>query len=213
MDLLCPNCKIPIEPENVNIATDIAKCISCNSLFHASELLNKEGSKKIDEPPLGTSIKVKKGLNESVELILPQRGFRKADWSRLSGLLFLVFFNTIWTLIAYKAPLIFILTGLIFWFIAFAGLFRYFNLILEKQSINLDKTTLTLTKKKLIKTEIIQIPNKEIGSITGESGWPSIIHGAKTISFFEYINKIEREWVTKALDSLVRKINSAKGYY
>lgn len=38
MKLVCPNCHSAIGAENVNVATDLAKCTMCNEIFKASEL-------------------------------------------------------------------------------------------------------------------------------------------------------------------------------
>jgi DNA-directed RNA polymerase subunit M/transcription elongation factor TFIIS len=38
MELLCNNCGAIVNAQDVNIATDLAKCSTCNTLMRASEL-------------------------------------------------------------------------------------------------------------------------------------------------------------------------------
>lgn len=50
----CPKCNSSILNENINIQDNIAKCISCENVFKASEGLDTSDSKfQINQPPHG----------------------------------------------------------------------------------------------------------------------------------------------------------------
>jgi len=108
MNINCKNCHSSITSENVNIATDVAMCSSCDSVFKASELI--KGSKKVDlTPPTGSTIEVKKGFNRDVEIKLSDK---KITFAKIFPFIFCTFwlgFISFWTWGASQGSIIFAL--------------------------------------------------------------------------------------------------------
>ncbi len=69
MEVACTKCKRKIEAENINVATDIAFCTSCESLTSLSTLLESAPSKSFDakSPVSGISVD-DQGYNWSVSV-------------------------------------------------------------------------------------------------------------------------------------------------
>lgn len=235
MELICPNCKTTIHPDNVNITTDLAKCDKCKSILKASELADTKLIEKIYNPPSGTKIQVKKGFDGSVEMFYPKKGFTFSVIPQLFFTIFWLVFISFWTWGASQGSVIFALFSIPFWLLGFGMLGGLINSISETQTLNISRTTLILKKDRPIRPKTVKIGIKDIQSIRmkslkmnpftmfgnfklmmkmqksfGMSGieMPAIISGVKTEYFFEDSNDAEQEWVTSALDSIIKRMNN-----
>ncbi len=235
MELICPNCKAAISPDNINISSDLAKCDTCNSIHKASELADSKSINKINNPPSGTKIIIKKGLDDSVELFYPKKGFTLFVIPPLFFSLFWFGFISFWTWGASQGSLIFALFSIPFWLAGFGMLGGLLNSISESQTLKISRTTLTLKKDRLIWPKSFEIGIKDIQSVKMKSvkmnafsmfgnfsmmtkmpksfgmggiEMPAIISGVKTEYFFEDANDAEQEWLISTLDSIIKRMNN-----
>jgi len=105
------------------------------------------------------------------------------------------------------------------------------NSIFETEELRLSKRLLTYKKNRPVKKIIFEISIKEINSVCmkplkmnsfsmfgnfnyifkmqksfgGGIEMPAIISGTRTQYFFENANDAEQEWITKALDAMVKQ--------
>lgn len=235
MELICSRCKTTIKPDNVNISTDLAKCDNCNSIYKASDLADTKSIEKINNPPSGTMIQIKKGFDDSVEIFYPKKGFTASLLPQLFFSIFWLGFISFWTWGASQGSVIFAMFSIPFWFIGFGMIGALINSISETQTLNISRTTLTIKKDRLIRPKTIEIAIKDIQSIRmknlkmnafsifgnfrmilkmqksfniGGIEMPAIISGVKTEYFFEDANDAEQEWITSTLDGLIKRMNN-----
>jgi hypothetical protein len=234
MELICPNCKATISPDNVNISSDLAKCDKCNSIHKASELADSKSIDKINNPPNGTKMTIKKGFDDSIELFYPKQGFKASMIFQVFFTLFWVGFVGFWTFMAAQGSILFVMFSIPFWLVGFGMLTGLINSISETQTLKLSRTTLTLKKDRPISPKTYEISIKDIESIKmknlkmnnpfsmfgnfrlmfkmqksfgmGGIEMPAIITGAKTEYFFEDANDAEQEWVTTTLDNIIKRL-------
>ncbi len=233
MELICPNCKITISANNVNIASDLAKCDKCNSIHKTSELADIKSIDKINNPPTGTKITIRK-LGDSIELFYPKKGFTASMGLQLFFSVIWFVFISFWTWGASQANMFFALFSIPFWLIGFVMLGGLINSISETQTLKISKTLLILKKDRPIRPKKIEIKVKDIQSIKmkqlninpfvifgysrlmmkvsrqigmGRIEIPAIISGLKTEYFFEDAYEAEQEWVTTTLENII-KINN-----
>jgi len=229
MNLNCPSCNAEIKPENINVSTNLAKCDKCNSIHKASDL-SKSLEKKDINPPNGSKIEIKKGLNGTIELIYPKKGF---SISLIPQLLFAIFwlgFISFWTWGASQGSVFFALFSIPFWLVGLSMITGIINSANEIQIITLDKYRLTVKRLRPIRPKIFETELKDIQSIKMKGmkmnpfamfgnfrhmmkmqrsfgvaiEVPAIITGRKTEYFFDDANDAEQEWVTRILDNLIK---------
>jgi hypothetical protein len=97
MELICPSCKATISPDNVNIASNLAKCDKCNSIHKAGDLADSKSIDKINHPPTGSKMTIKKGFDDSIELFYPKKGFTVSVIPHLFFTIFWFVFISFWT--------------------------------------------------------------------------------------------------------------------
>lgn len=234
MELICPDCKATISPDNVNISSDLAKCHKCNSIHKASELADSKSIDKINNPPSGTKMIIKRGFDDSIELFYPKKGFTASVIPQLFFSIFWLGFISLWTLGASQGSVIFALFSIPFWLVGFGMLGGLINSISETQTLKISRTSLTLKKERPIRPKNFEIQLNDIQSIRmknlkmnpfsmfgnfrmmlkmqksfgmGGIEMPAIISGVKTEYFFEDANDAEQEWVTTTLDSIIKRVN------
>ncbi len=235
MKLICPSCKATISPDNVNISTDLAKCDKCNSIHKASELADSKSIDRINHPPSGTKMIVKKGFDDSIELFYPKRGFTASVIPQLLFSIFWLGFISLWTFGASQGSVFFALFSIPFWIVGFGMIGGVINSISETQTLKISRSSLTLKKDRPIRPKSFEIEVKDIQSIKmknlkmnpfsmfgnfkmmlkmqqsyglGGIEMPAIISGVKTEYFFEDANDAEQEWVTATLDSIIKRRNN-----
>jgi DNA-directed RNA polymerase subunit M/transcription elongation factor TFIIS len=236
MELICPDCKATISPDNVNISSDLAKCDKCNSIHKASELADSKSIDKINNPPTGTKMTIKKGFDDSIELFYPKQGFKASMIFQIFFTIFWVGFVGFWTFMAAQGSILFAMFSIPFWIVGFGMLTGLINSISETQTLKLSRTSLTIKKDRPIRPKSYEINIKDIQSIRmknlkmnnpfamfgnmklmfkmqksfgmGGIEMPAIISGVKTEYFFEDANDAEQEWVTSTLDSIIKRMNN-----
>lgn len=233
MELICPICRASISAVNVNISTDLAKCDKCNSIHKASELADRKSIDKINNPPSGAKMVVKKKMDDSIELFYPKKGFSLALIPQLFFAIFWLGFICFWTWGASQASVIFAMFSIPFWLIGFTMIGGLINSIWETQTLKISRTSLILEKNRPILSKKFEIKIKDIQSIRmkilkispfsflgnfrmmlkmqksfgmGEIETPAIISGIKTEYFFEDANDAEQEWVTSTLDGIIKRM-------
>lgn len=234
IQLTCPNCHADISAADVNVAIDVAKCSSCNSMFKLSELLGSEAKHskpKVTEMPAGTKIKVQRGLGNTTEIVFPARGFRSTDLFIMGFATFWVGFVAVWTTFAVMGSVFFALFSIPFWLAGAAMWVGIINNMREVETIQIDHTSITIQKKRPIMSKRVQYALSEIEDVRlvtytpkGSSAFdpdtfsstgrlnnlvrpeePAIISGKGTTYFFIRANEAEKQWIVYFLDTLVEK--------
>lgn len=234
MELACPNCITLINPEHINIASDLAKCTSCNTIHKASALIQGQGKKTIN-PPTGTKITFKKGFDDSIEFFYPKKGFTTSAIPKLIFIVFWLGFVSVWTWMASGASVVFAMFSIPFWLVGFGMLIGLIFSTSESQTLKISRTALTLERIRPFRSKIFKAPVKDIQSIRmqapnhnslsnisnakvafktqrfnaiGGHKVPAIISGVKTEYFFESATTAEQEWVTSTLNAIIKKMNA-----
>lgn len=165
MELVCNNCGADIEAKNVNIATDMAKCESCNSLMRASELAEKVELKELLQTPAGSKIQLTQGFNDSIEIFVPAGGVNANVIGTLVFTIFWLGFISIWTTFASIGGGVFALFSIPFWVIGFFMLYNVVKRITCTQKIVLNKREVQLHNAMLFSKTQVTIPNSNIEDI------------------------------------------------
>lgn len=221
-----------INPENINIATDLAKCENCGSVLIVSALTSSID--KIEtSPPNGSKISFYKGADGQLEFTLPKKGFSVSLIPQLLFAIFWLGFISFWTWGASQGSIIFAMFSIPFWFVGISMITGIINSANEIQKISLDKRTLSVQRIRPIRPKSFTTDVKDIQTIKMKGmkmnpfamfgnfrhmmkmqssfgspvETPAIITGMKTEHFFEDANDAEQEWVTKLLESLIKQMN------
>lgn len=234
IQLVCPKCTANIDPADVNIAIDVAKCAACNSIYRVGELLDDEQVRaKATEMPTDSEIKVQRGLGNVTEIVLPAMGFKFTDLFMIVFGTFWVGFLIVWTSLAVFAGTFFALFSIPFWI---AGVYIWMGVvrnITEVEIVKIDHTSITLIKKRPLFTKQKQFVLGSIDSVkltspvaqsfqhpfrssnyvickerfNGLKGAqePAIVSGKETAYFFTRANTAEKEWIVYFLDTLLKK--------
>ena len=231
MKLNCSKCDSEIKPEDINISTDLAKCYNCGSIFKASELTSSLEEIKF-KPPNGSKISIQKGINGRMDLTLPKKGFTASQIPQLLFSIFWLSFIIFWTWGASQGSIIFAMFSIPFWLVGINMIIGIVNSANEIQNIYIDKYTLKIQRNRPIRSKTFQTKIGDIETIKMkgikmnpltmfgnfrqmmkmQSSFgspieaPSVITGVKTEHFFEDANDAEQEWVTKLLDTIVKKM-------
>lgn len=234
MEVYCPDCSTKIDPDSINIQTNLAKCHSCGSISKLNEIIDsletRPDSNGKPELPAGSRITIQNAGESSIEFLLPPVGFKS------KSIPFLIFsavwlgFITIWTTLALQASLAFAAFSIPFWLVGFGMLTLAVNIAREKQLIHLDREFLTIQKLRPVKSKEVKIRIDEIDSIGLEyfrtSGMnnirvnrsrynsnncipslvPVISYGVNKESFFENSSEAEHKWIVGTLNIIIRKL-------
>ncbi len=221
MELICPNCSAIIDADNINVMTDLAKCVRCNTLHKASALVAYGVEKTSEHPPKGSMIKLSRESGDMVNIHMPAKGFKP---SMIPQLLFTVFwlgFITFWTTLASQAGF-FALFSIPFWIAGFFMLGAIIIGVAEKQTIKVGRGKIAITKSRPFFPKKLEYNFSEIEEIALKSNQgmatfstqsfrlqnrygpppelPSLISGSGTKTFFESANDAEKAWVVKYLN-------------
>ena len=224
MKLVCTTCRMPIDSENVNISTDLAKCVHCGAIHKASSLIPAVDAKTLATPPPGSKIEMQKGMGDSFQIFLPKKGIDKTTIPFLAFSLFWFGFIAFWTWGASQTDdgNMMALFSIPFWIIGFVILTIVVNKINETQTIDVTRTELTIIKTKPVMSKRYEYVFKDIQSISVtdlpyyytsgskrrsinhqvvQPKAPAIITGSGTKYFFEQANEAEKQWVTTFLEA------------
>ncbi len=230
MELICPNCRQPINAAEINIAVDIAKCVSCNSLHKVSDLVNNKPGRIADAPPTGSKIQFRKGMLDNVEMFVPEKGMSVKDTPILIFAIFWLSFVAFWTWGASQASVLFAMFSIPFWLVGITMLVGVVNSAKETQTVQIVGDRLILIKSRPIMPKTVEFRLAEVQAVrfTNFKGnpfsmlgnmktmnrqrygnnvieQPAIISGVRTEYFFENLNEVEQEWATAYLDAIVKK--------
>lgn len=234
IQLVCPNCSASIDPADVNVSIDLAKCGNCNNMFKVSELVpNGEESERVTELPKDSLIRVERAIGNATEIILPAMGFQPTDLFMIIFGTFWVGFLVVWTSFAAFASVYFALFSIPFWI---AGIFIWMGVvrnITEVEIVRIDHASITVVKKRpiFIKqkqfalgridavkltspiAQHIQHPFRSSNYVIGRERFsgpkgaqePAIVSGNETVYFFARATTAEKQWIVYFLDTLVEK--------
>ncbi|MCG8701149.1 MAG: hypothetical protein MI922_24055 [Bacteroidales bacterium] len=162
MELVCPHCSSEIEPANVNISTDLAKCTECDEIFKASELIEKNEVYKVQYPPFDTKFEMVTKSDNSFEFYYPQRSVAVSDAFFLVFMFCWLGFLGFWTYLTSQADYVFALLSVPFWVIGITLLLGFFNSFSETQSLILNEFGLTLYKNRLLNSKTYEVDISDI---------------------------------------------------
>lgn len=222
MKLICQKCKATILPENINIGTDLAKCINCNNIAKASDLVSVLTETPVTEtPPPGSKLEVHKGFGDDIEISHPKTGLTGNKIPMLVFSFIWLGFIAFWTTGAAQASIIFAAFSAPFWLVGFSMLYGIIKssttaqkLTFNRQELSIDKTSLLGTKtftcgineilainlsKSLTKNPLMAF--SQIGNTKGNNiNLPNLVSHEKTMLFFETASKDDQEWLVKLLN-------------
>lgn len=230
MELICSNCHKAIDTNNINIATDLAKCGNCGAIHKASALVPSSDDKKLASPPAGSKIQMTKEMDGSIKIFLPKKGFTTSDIPLVFFAIFWLGFISFWTIMAVRGSILFAMFSLPFWFIGIAMLISVINSIKETQAVIVTRNSVIIEKNKPVNGKRYEFTYPVIHAIKMNqykpgpfsafsnprfmfrNSWsfgagihlPAIISGSGTFYFFESANDAEQEWVTAFLDGKVK---------
>ena len=230
-ELICPNCNGTIEDDNINIATDLAKCGRCGAINKVSSIISAQDDKSFMTPPKGSTIEVSKELGDAVKFFIPKKGITISDIPQLFFSIFWLGFICFWTWGAAQASIFFALFSIPFWLIGLTMISGIINSINETQTLTVSKTQLILEKTRPINgkkfefnlpdIQEIKMTHMKAGPFSVFSNprymwrlqWsfgaglvlPAIISGSGTEYFFEAANDAEQDWMTKYLSYKIRQ--------
>lgn len=229
MDLNCKDCKNKIEPFNINVTTDLAKCGICGSIQRASELLLDLEIEEELKTLKGSEILISQGVNDKFEFSYPKKGFSVYQIPKLLFVLFWFAFIAFWTWGASQGSIFFALFSIPFWLAGFSMLIGIINDTNEIQIISIDRFRLEIKKIRPIFSKTYETNLEDIQSVKMQKvdmnkvsifkdfnlgskmqygfgmEFPAIITGGETEYFFEDANDAEQEWIIKMVGSLMQK--------
>lgn len=227
MELVCNTCGTVIEAQNVNIATDMAKCESCNSLMRASELAEKVELKELLQTPAGSTVKLEQGAGKSIVITAPKAGFTGANIGMSIFSIFWLGFITVWTIGASMGSIFFALFSIPFWIVGFLMAFTTFKRANTNQKLTLNDRELRLEtlrpfhnsnevihRRSIIDIRMYNMKGEQASVLlkhmkfqkstnTQPYELPAIITSGKKHFFFEFVTEAEQRWAVKLLHQLV----------
>jgi hypothetical protein len=231
MKLICPDCQSPIDAGDVNVSTDLAKCVSCNQVFKASELAADVDLREGLTPPAGSGVVFSSEQADCGSFSIPKSGLTGSDAFALLFATFWICFIAFWTWGAAHGSILFAAFSIPFWVVGI-GMWRGILIgITETQELRLDTDMLTILKKSVVSTKQLQIPYNEIESIDVQSFMPrdpftmtrhmrhftrmsgmwggiplaTIVHGTKKTHIAENVSEAETKWLVKMLKAVLFK--------
>ena len=232
MNLLCPQCGLPIDPAEVNIHADLAKCLECNELLRASELVADVTLAECHQPPAGSRIRFEPQSTGFGAFFIPRSGFRPLDVFSVFFALIWTGFLVVWVVLVLSAggaaglcPMVIVvphmLIGIGFWWGIITG-------ITESQEISLDTDSLVIQKTSALHARRTDIPyadirvletrrwvprnpitliryarETELFSCWGGIPMIEVQHRSRKIRFAETVSDAEREWLLRILKALL----------
>jgi hypothetical protein len=213
------------------VATDLAKCASCNEVFRASELAADVDLREGLAPPAGSGIAFNSDQTGSGSFSIPKSGLTGSDAFALLFATFWICFIAFWTWGAAQGSILFAAFSIPFWIVGL-GMWRGILIgITETQELRLGVDMLTVLKKSVVSTRQLEIPYCEIESIDVQSFMPrdpftmtrhmrhftrmsgmwggiplaTIVHGTKKTHIAENVSEAEIKWLVKTLKAVLFK--------
>lgn len=168
----------------------------------------------------------------NLEIYIPTKGFEATD-------IFLIFFTTfwlcfvaLWTFFAAMASILFAMFSIPFWFVGLGLATSLVSKFTEKQSIELDKYSLIITKTALFSKNIYEFDMEDIRAIqkekaslkssfrnvrfagfgSGKTGslLPTIKTRNMDLTVFEFVSEQEQNWGMRVLKQGIAKFAERK---
>ncbi len=227
MELLCNNCGAAIEGQDVNIATDMAKCSVCNSLHRASELKEKVSIADLLVLPPKAKVIMEQGRNKSIELTAPANGLNAEAIGITIFSVFWLGFVSVWTVLATMGSIFFALFSIPFWVVGLFMAKSAINKIFETQKITFNDYEVTIehirpifsSKLTLAKKDITAVKYTDVASAGPLAGFsqmggngkykgkrqefPAIITPAKPYFFFQNLPEADQQWTVRLLKNVL----------
>lgn len=220
MQFICPSCQSIIDAENVNVATDLATCTTCNEMFKASELMaGIDLLEDLKPPPAGSKIVFDVERGECGSFFIPKRGFKGSDVFSSLFATFWICFIAFWTWGASQSSLLFAAFSIPFWIVGITMWKGILIGISGTQYITTTPHNILITKKGIIFPKYQTVTYSEIESIdigSVKPRVPTIVHGTKKTYFAENVSEAEMKWLINTLKATIFKkkgliFNKARG--
>jgi hypothetical protein len=223
MELICSNCGASINPQDINIATDLAKCSACNTLHRASELTEKVNMADLLVMPLGAKVQMQQGFNKSIELTSPANGFGVEAIGIGIFSIFWIGFIIVWTTFALYGFPPMALFSIPFWIAGFFLAKSTINKIFESQKIVMNDYEVTIehnrpifsSKVSISKADIIDVkytdmatagPLASLSQLSTNNRnrgklpeYPTIVAKGKPHYFFQNLPEADQKWAVRLL--------------
>ena len=223
MKLICPKCSGAIDGEDVNVASDLAKCGPCDEVFKASELMADIDLSQGLEPPEGSAIAVGLAEPAAVVLSLPRRGFRWGDLLPMG-------FASVWLAFAIawaRSPGDWLLPVAISSLIGLHLWTSILRCVLGMQSLRLTPNGVVVRRRGLVLRRRFSVPYEEMTSAEVapvDAGplhlccWPRrewllvpmIRHGRRALRLAEHATDAEKEWLVGVIKRAALKYAQRK---
>jgi len=227
MNLICSNCNDKLLSENINIATNLGKCVTCNSILKLDELAESPLEMEVTfTPPIGSNIEVS-SIEEGVLLItLPKSGIKATHIPTLAFATFWLFAISLFTFFSFSISWFPVLFSIPFWAV---GIFMILGVVKGSQvsqKITLSKETIKLESFHIYKSNSFQCNISDIQEVTftnnqskslinhfsqgqgnssSELGAPTILSYADNKTFFELTSEENQVWIVTLLNSILKK--------
>ena len=173
MELYCPTCSAVLDPAEVNIAADLAKCTQCNSLHKVSELTQERRSVVPHEsqevsvvPPRHSKIAVSTEDQSAIEFSTPRAGLWGPHLFIGGFSTFWLAFISVWTWGASLGSIFFALFSIPFWLVGIGLMSSFINSVFGQEILRLEDDHLVLIKKRPIAPKTIRVRYEEIDSVS-----------------------------------------------
>lgn len=230
MKLVCNTCGAIIQTQDVNIATDMAKCSNCDSLMRASELKEHVSLAELLVLPSGAKVQLQQGFNKSIELTAPKNGVTGEAVGLIIFSIFWLGFITVWTGFALFGGLtVMALFSIPFWLVGFFMVKAAINIIFESQRVTLTDKEVVIEQSRPVFSKTVSVLKSDITDVKytdmvsagplaslaqGEFGspnsrahkvknYPAIVTQAKTHFFFNNLPEADQRWVVRLLKNVL----------
>jgi hypothetical protein len=227
MELLCNNCGAIVNAQDVNIATDLAKCSTCNTLMRASELKEYVDTADLLVLPANAQVTMEQGRNKSIVLTAPANGLSGESIGISIFSVFWLGFVAVWTTLASFGSIFFALFSIPFWVVGIFMAKSAINKIFETQRVTFNDYEVTIElirpvfsgKTTIDKKDIIDIKYTDVTSAgplasfaqMGANGkrtgkvleYPAIVTKQKTHFFFQNLPEADQKWTVQLLKHLL----------
>lgn len=208
-----------------------------NAIFNNSDFdLLPHQSNMFSQPPKGSRIEIFE-TSAALEIDIPPRQFTGIDLFPIGFTIFWLGFVTIWTSFAVWGGAGFMaLFSIPFWLVGFSMASGLIGSLLQRQTIEIDRYLLKITKKSLFRTHVYEFDIEDIDAIgmkktdfknsfknisnsnnqtrnrnkKKQQILPTISIGIKNHVVFEYVTEAEQHWGSKTLKAAVAKFSERK---
>lgn len=208
-----------------------------NAIFNNSnfDLLPFE-SNAFSQPPKGSRIEIFE-TSAALEIEIPPRKFTGIDLFPIGFTVFWLGFVTIWTSLALFGGAGFMaLFSIPFWLVGFGMLSGLVGSLIQRQTIEIDRYLLKITKKSILRTKIYEFDIEDIDFVgmkkadfqnsfknmsnaKNQAGstnknnkpiLPTLSIGIKNHVFLEHVTEAEQYWGVKTLKAAIAKFSDRK---